>query len=268
MKVAEWLFESMKKLGDAEVDSPRRDALVLLEDTLKKDRSWVLSHPEYELNNLQLKAVNKLIARRVKREPLAYIRGKAWFYGRFFEVNENALIPRPESEDFIDLLKKINPKIVVDIGTGSGALAVTAKLELPKAHVYAIDIDKNALSIAKSNAKKHKVKINFIRGSLLLPIIEISIHNYVVIANLPYVPENFAISPEVKKEPKIALFSGLDGLEHYKNFWQQITKLNSKPEYILCESLEPQHSALNKMALTSGFALTSTTRLIQTFKKN
>src|SRR3990167_8175782 len=105
MTISDWLMDSMIKLQKAGVDSPRRDALVLLEDTLEKDRAWVLAHPEHSIQSQALEKVGRLIKRRIEREPLAYIRGKAWFYGRFFGVNPRVLIPRPESESFINILK-------------------------------------------------------------------------------------------------------------------------------------------------------------------
>ncbi len=273
MTIADWLTEKMQILGKAEVDSPRRDALVLLEDTLEKDRSWVLAHPEYGISEQELKKVNQLIERRTTREPLAYIRGKAWFYGRFFEVNPGVLIPRPESESFIDLLKglsNLDPQhltTVIDIGTGSGALAITAKLELPGIKVIATDIDNKALKVAQKNAKKHNVEIKLIKSDLLesLPISNFQ-RPTAVVANLPYVPDGLVTSPEINTEPKIALFSGKDGLDHYRKFWQQIRNLDSTPKYILIESLEKQHKDLEIIAQKSGYKLHKTEVLVQLFK--
>lgn len=255
----------MGKLGEAGVDSPRRDALVLLEDTLGKDRAWVLSHPEYELGEGELKAVNNLVARRVQREPLAYIREKAWFYGRFFKVNNKVLIPRPESEDFIDLLKEFEPKTIIDIGTGSGALAITAKLELPESEVIATDIDASALEIANKNAHTHTVSIEFLQGSLLEPLRSMSLKDYTIVANLPYVPNKLITSPEIIKEPKLALFSGADGLDHYRELWGQIANLDQKPDYVLLESLESQQEKLEELAQEYKYKLTKTDRLVSVF---
>src|SRR5690606_5411278 len=101
-------------------DAPRRDCLVLLEDTIKKDRAWVVAHPEYELDQKVVQQLNALITKRANREPLAYIRGKAWFYRRFFTVTPDVLIPRPESETIIELLLKLKLKpkqTIIDIGT-------------------------------------------------------------------------------------------------------------------------------------------------------
>lgn len=266
MPISAWLAETMVTLRNAGVDSPRRDALVLLEDTLGKDRAWVLAHPEHKLNSDQLKSVNALIDRRIKREPLAYIRGKAWFYGRFFEVNMNVLIPRPESEDFIDLLKEIKPKTVVEIGTGSGCLAVTAALELPGAKIIATDIDDAAIKIAQTNAVNHKVVVKLLQGSLLEPIRDMKFAGYVMIANLPYVPRRLVTSPEINKEPVNALFSGKDGLDHYRQFWQQVSGTEFKPEYILTESLETQHKDVEELANQSGYELVKKTTLVQVFR--
>lgn len=265
MTILDWLLASMQILREAGVDSPRRDALVLLEDELDKDRSWVIAHPEFELSTKTLSRLDLLIKKRQKRKPLAYIRGKAWFYGRFFTVNDKVMIPRPESEDIIDILKKLKPKQIIDIGTGSGCLAITAKLEMPNTAVSAVDISNEALQVANINAKNHKVDINFIQGSLLDKI-KVSINKKVtIIANLPYVPNDLITSPEINFEPKIALFSGKDGLNHYQDFWQQVSDLKNKPRCIVTESLESQHDEISKMA-KPNYRLLEKSLLIQVFE--
>lgn len=257
----------MKKLVEAGVDSPRRDCLVLVEELLGKDRSWVNAHAEYELNNEQISILDKQLKRRVNREPLAYIRSKAWFYGRFFEVNPDVLIPRPESESFIELVKEIKPKTVVDIGTGSGILAITAKLEIPNLKVFATDISGQALKVAQKNAKDHNVEINFVQGDLLGPIKNLGLEHYAVLVNLPYVPEDLVTSPEIETEPAEALFSGKDGLDHYKKFWSQVGELEIKPKYIMTESLETQHKDIKEMAKKAGYELDKVDVLIQRFRR-
>lgn len=269
MKLTDWLFESMEKLGQAGVDSPRRDALVLLEDTLEKDRSWVLAHPEYELSQTVLDTLAGLIRRRASREPLAYIRGKAWFYKRFFEVSPVVMIPRPESESFIDLIKQFNPRTVIDIGTGSGCLAIAAKLEMPQSEVTAIDTSSQALKTARRNARNYSVEIKFIAGDLLMPLMALEFRPQAtaILANLPYVPDSVMTSPEIAQEPPEALFSGMDGLDHYREFWRQAALLKSKPASILTESLESQHAAIEAFAGAAGYALEKTDVLVQLFKK-
>ncbi len=265
--IAEWLVPSMVKLRDAGVDSPRRDCLVLLEDTIQKDRAWVVAHPEYVLDQKIIAKLDKLIRRRITREPLAYIRDKAWFYGRFFSVNPHVLIPRPESENFIELLKKLNPQKIIDIGTGSGALAVTTNLELPDSSVIATDISKKALVIAKKNARTYNANVEFLAGSLLEPLDDKQLENSVIVANLPYVPNGLITSPEIMQEPSEALFSGKDGLDHYRSFWHQISMQTTKPSYILTESLESQHVTLEQIAKQSGYLTEKADVLIQQFRK-
>lgn len=268
MTIAEWLAETMKKLGATGADSPRRDALVLLEDTLKKERSWVLAHADYELIEPQLTAVNSLIERRMKREPLAYIRGKAWFYGRFFIVDKNVLIPRPETETFIELIKELSPSQLFDIGTGSGCIGVTAALEVPNLQVIATDTSSQALAIAKQNASELKATLGFAQTDLLSELLDFDFSSAVMAVNLPYVPDHWDSGPEVIAEPKEAVFSGDDGLDHYQRFWQQVAELENKPRYILTESLESQHNTIAQLAQEAGYELDKTAILIQQFKLN
>lgn len=264
MTVFEWLQASMVKLRDAGVDSPRRDCMVLLEDLLGKDRSWVNAHGEHILTDEQAAILDRQIKKRLNRIPLAYIRGKAWFYKRFFEVNADVLIPRPESESFIELLRAIdlkNPRIA-DIGTGSGALGITAALELPDATVDLYDISTGALQIAAKNAAKHGLKLSCRQSDLLNGL---SGSYDVLLANLPYVPEGLVTSPEIESEPSLALFSGDDGLLHYRKFWQQVSVLPSRPQYIMTEALEEQHTKTGQMANEAGYRWKQTDVLVQLF---
>ncbi|MBW3568872.1 peptide chain release factor N(5)-glutamine methyltransferase [Candidatus Parcubacteria bacterium] len=288
MTIAQWLFDVMQKLGEAGVDSPRRDALVLLEDTLNKDRAWIITHPEYEIPGHQLHEINQLVKRRIDREPLAYIRNKAWFYKRFFNVTPDVMIPRPESESFINLIKQItNDNVkgltfhIVDVGTGSGCLAITAKLELPSrekfpgCEVIAIENSEKALKVAKKNAEKHQVHIQFLKGNLLEPLLNTNyeLRNTILMANLPYVPDGLVTSPEIKQEPAEALFSGKDGLDHYRKFFTQIATMSQIDnrsiglEYVLTESLKTQHAEMIKLAKKTGYKLIKTDVLIQIFRK-
>jgi release factor glutamine methyltransferase len=266
MNIGAWLVETMVRLKEAGVDSPRRDALVLLEDMLQKDRAWVTAHPEFELDNKILAALQPLIRRRLQREPLAYIRGKAWFYGRFFALSSSVLIPRPESESFIELLKELHPPTIVDIGTGSGALAITAMLELPKSQVYASDTSLAALQLARSNAKAHHAKVTFLHGSLLEPYKNVDLSPAAIAANLPYVPKDLITSPEITQEPQEALFSGVDGLDHYRTLWHEVGMLSKRPPFVLIEALESQHEQLKEQAEKVGYRLKRTETLVQLYQ--
>ncbi len=266
MTIAGWLVNSMVKLQQAGVPNGRTDCLVLLADLFGKDKSWVHAHPELELDQLQQRELNYKLQKRQKRIPLAYIRGFSEFYGRKFTVNSNVLIPRPESESFIELLKFLNFESarIADIGTGSGCLGVSAALELPDAKVDLYDIDAATLAVAGHNAAQYELKPGIFESDLLN---NLQPEKYdIFLANLPYVPEGLITSPEIKQEPAEALFSGPKGLDHYNKFWDQAGGLKTKPKYILTESLEEQHGPLEELAIKNGYKLLKTAVLVQLFE--
>jgi release factor glutamine methyltransferase len=157
---------------------------------------------------------------------------------------------------------------VVDVGTGSGALAITAKLEIPKAEVIAIDIDPQCLKVARKNAKKHGIKIRFFEGNLLEPLIasDLQLLSLVILANLPYVPDDFTINQAAAMEPKIAIFGGPDGLDVYRRLFEQLDDSTLRPEYIFTESLPPQHARLAKIAQKAEYILIEAEDFIQVFE--
>lgn len=266
MTIADWLVNSMMKLKSAGVPNGRTDCLVLLADLFEKDKSWVHAHPDHKIGELELRELNYKLKKRVNRIPLAYIRGFSEFYGRKFTVNSNVLIPRPESESFIELLKSLDfeaPRIA-DIGTGSGCIGVTAALELPESDVDLYDIDLKAMAVAGHNAAQHGLKTGIYQSDLLANLK--SWPYDIFLTNLPYVPNRLITSPEIQKEPGVALFSGKDGLSHYSKFWKQVSGLDFKPKYIFTEALEEQHDKLEAMAKTFGYKLLKTDVLVQMFK--
>ncbi|MEK7152694.1 MAG: HemK/PrmC family methyltransferase [Patescibacteria group bacterium] len=265
MTVGQFLQTAVKKLEAAGINSARLDCLILLEDTLHKDRANVLAHPEIALSKSQSVQLNNYITQREEHIPLAYIRGKVVFYGRYFTVNTHVLVPRPETEAMIDLLKKLSlptrPR-VADIGSGSGCIGITAALEIPGANVFLYDIDSATCTIAKRNARDHNVRIHIAQQNVLAGCSE---QFDVILANLPYVPDGYEINTAATFEPELALFAGSDGLDVYRTFWQQIHALNTKPQYILIESLTQQHQELSKLALEAGYSLTTADNLVQLF---
>ena len=283
MHTEKWLAESTKKLESAGIGTARLDCLVLLEDALKKDRAYLLAHPEAAVEGEALHRLDEQIKRRAKHEPLAYIRVKTEFYGREFTVNKNVLEPRPESEAMIDLLKELTNSPLqiaknsqfVDVGTGSGALAITAKLEVSSAEVIAIDIDAKCLTVARQNAKKHNAEIKFFEGNLIQPILNTQfthgrdLFEYVILANLPYVPDDFKLNDAAMNEPKLAIFGGTDGLNIYRQLFTQLVenaKNSQSPRYVLTESLPFQHKSLAKIAHGAGYKLIKTNDFIQLFR--
>lgn len=266
MTISDWLIDSMVLLQKAEVHGARKDCLILLADAFEKDKSWVHAHAQEKLTTDQVLMLDAQVARREKREPLAYIRGKQAFYGRDFLVNRSVLIPRPESESFITLLKEIKPRYIDDIGTGSGCLAISAALELPNSQVFAIDNDLRALRVARANAKELGAKVGFVHSDMLRSTTPIGNDKKAIIANFPYVPDGFVVSQEIGYEPKHAIFSGEDGLDHYREFWKQVSELDDKPAYILTEALLDQHLDTEELAEKAGYKLQKTDVLVQLFK--
>ena len=285
MKTKELLSRATKSLKQAGIATAHLDSLVLLEDLTGKGRSWLLAHQEHKLDEAIVKKLDKQVARRGKHEPLAYIRGKSEFYGREFKVNAHTLQPRPETETMIDLLKQliaslqspvfsekkqVNNKstdIIVDIGTGSGCIAISAKILFPDAKVVAIDIDKKCLTTAKQNAKLHNASIDFQHGNLLEPLSSIKhrLSNIIIMANLPYVPESHTINKAATYEPEHAIFGGADGLKYYRELFEQTKNIKPRPLAILTEALPPQHTELTTIAKQLGYQLSRQQDFIQVF---
>lgn len=262
-----WLKLATAELEKNGINTARLDALVMLEDVIGKNRAHLLAHPELELTTEQEKTLESFLNRRLQHEPLAYIRGKAEFYGRDFSVNEHVLVPRPESEDIITLLKEYRDvTTIIDIGTGSGALAITAALEFPRAEVIGIDVDPECLKVAKANAKQLDAHVAFLEGDLLRrEDLEMYQSPVFILANLPYVPDDYAINEAAKHEPTLALFAGRDGLELYRVMFDQLTEYEDTEIIVLTESLESQHKSLAGIAVDHGFTLGKTAGLIQSF---
>ena len=263
----QWLKKATSQLTAAHIETARLDALVLLSDVLDKDRTHLLAYPDLELTVEQEKSLQKLLNRRVTHEPLAYIRGKSEFYGREFIVDKHVIVPRPESESIIESLNEFGDiPTIIDVGTGSGALAISAQFSHPNALVYGVDIDPACIEVAQQNARKLGAKVIFKEGDLLRGI---DINEYTspvaILANLPYVPKVFAINDAAKHEPELALFGGDDGLDMYRVMFDQLREYDDIEIIVLTESLVSQHKTLASIAFDHGFVLNDTDGLAQTF---
>lgn len=275
MKVSEALRLGEKQLQSAGIGTARLDCLVLLEDSLNTNRTQILADPELELTDEQYTILCIALDKRSLHVPLAYIRKKSEFYGRDFFVDERVLEPRPESETILSQLlwylemfrPKSNISTIIDIGTGSGALAITAKLEVPSATVWATDIDQNCLDVAMTNAANFGANVEFAQGNLLEPFQnpKPQIQNPILLCNLPYVPDSFTINTAASHEPRQAIFGGMDGLDFYRRLFAQIAALASKPVLVITESLPTQHHSLATIARKYDFTLDKTDDFIQLF---
>lgn len=266
--IQQWLTANTEKLQAVGIDSARLDCLLLLEHELGKDRSWLLAHSSTPLTEKSMQHLQGFIARRLSHEPIAYIRGYTEFYGRQFIVSPAVLIPRPESETMLELLKKLpEPATIIDIGTGSGALAISAKLLCPASRVWALDIDADCINIAQQNAATHKAEITTHTSDLLsdMPAGTIT-SSTILLANLPYVPLDHPVNTAAKHEPDLALYGGTDGIDLYRTLWQQVTALSEHPMAIMCESLLSQHQAMQNLAAQYGYTCSQTDGLQQLFE--
>jgi release factor glutamine methyltransferase len=289
MSIDEWLKDANSQLQQVGVDSARLDAELILTFAMKKTREWLAAHGEYALKKPELKLANELLTRRLNREPIAYILGKKEFYGRDFIVTPDVLIPRPETEQIIELVKKLlrqfissqhaifarrygenrsrlavttdgfesdklpreQTATILDVGTGSGAIAVTLALELPNAQIMASDISEKSLKVAKQNAKALGAKVDFIKSDLLQNICNKQFD--IIVANLPYVAREWKTSPDIAYEPEIALFADNVGLELIKKLIQQ-TPSNLNPNGFLILEMDPrQIKNVKKFAEKNGF---------------
>jgi release factor glutamine methyltransferase len=270
MNYSQALKWGQEKLKKADIATSRLDSLILLEDNLNIDRAKILSEPSTTIQPSVLSKYQAQINKRQLHLPLAYIRKKSAFYGRDFFIDKRVLQPRPESEALIDELKIItnntNCSQIIDIGTGSGALAITAKLEFARFNVIGTDINSKCLDVATINAQQLSSDISLLRGSLLKAL-PYYIWNTptIIIANLPYVPDNWQINSSAMKEPAQAIFGGKDGLALYVKLFKQLASLNNPPLWVLCESMPPQHTQLTEIALKANYCLTKTNDFIQCF---
>jgi len=266
--VGNWLLGATKELRGSNIDSARLDALIILEDTLGIGRPHLLAFPEEAISSTKLRTLNAKLSRRINHEPLAYIRGYSEFWEHKFKVTSDVLIPRPESEAFLELLgglKPIKNQKLIDIGTGSGALAISAKLLCPALDIYAYDNSARAIKIARQNAKKLGAQITFTEKSYA----DISLSGYdYILANLPYVPVGYPVSPEVNYEPKLAIYAKNGGLELIRDLISKIGKDADEGCVVLLESLAEQQQEVESLCGTAGLDIYQSIGLVQAFVKN
>jgi len=200
----------------SDIDSPGNSSLLLLGQVLNQPKSWILAHGEYELSLEEQNNLNEKMDHLLGGFPLPYILGHWDFFGRTFEITPDVLIPRPETELMVQkaiesIQTHTHPKIA-DVGTGSGAIAVSLGAAFPSANIIAVDISRAALRVAKKNADKYtKSQIYFIQSNLLAPV---WLKFNLICANLPYIPSQMLKHLKVyKHEPQVALDGGENGLE-------------------------------------------------------
>lgn len=238
--------------------TPKLDAELLLAHLLKKDRSFLYTHADDTIENKIIKKFNSLLVRRLGGEPIAYIMGFQDFWNVRLKVNENTLIPRPETELLVEkcleLIGEKENQAVLDLGTGSGAIAIALAKEKPGWKITAIDNSENALKIARENAELNNVKnIEFLQSDWFSAISDIKFD--VIVSNPPYVEENHICLTEgdVRFEPISALISGVDGLEAIRKIIQQAKLFLNKGGYLLLEHGYNQQRAIIELLRKEGY---------------
>lgn len=248
MTIADFLRAATTTLTNAGILTARLDTQVLLERALQRNKAWLLAHGEEKIEPEKLVNLQAQVQRRSAREPLAYILNRQEFYGRNFTVTSDVLVPRPETETLIEELKTLplpDQARVLDVGTGSGAIAITAELELPHLRTEACDISPPALAVARQNAERMGANVTFFMSDLLTR----AEHPYdVIIANLPYVAEDWVRSPETDFEPKLALFAADAGLELIKKLLEQAPHWLTPKGYLLLEADPRQFAGITAAA--------------------
>ena len=277
--VGDWLTEAEKVLAQARVPSAHLDAGLLLATALSVeegktvDRSRVYAMASANLSSDTLELADSLLERRKAREPMAYITEKKEFYGREFAVTNAVLIPRPETETIIEIVKLLPIKAprIADVGTGSGVIGITLALELPESKVTLGDISRSAYEVASYNMRVLGVGGKLVQSNLLKDFFG----TYdLVVANLPYIDRTWEVSPEVAYEPERALYAGDEGLFYIKKLLQEAKSKLAKNGLIIVEADERQHEKLIAFAqrndynhrLTKGLILVFS--LAKDFRKN
>lgn len=268
-----------KDLKKAKIKLVAVECDVLLSSALGKPKEFMYTHPEYQISAGEVKKFFVNIARRARHEPLAYITGAKEFYGFLFFVNKNVLIPRPETEELVDLalneltsvknfLLNQHSLDIIDVGAGSGAIIISLVKILQatnyplQTRLFAIDSSKRALAIAQENAKHCGVaqNIQFLHGHLLGSYFKLiknynlpTTHYKLFLANLPYLTtsEMKKLQPEIRYEPPKALDGGKDGLDIYRSFFKQLSLLQNHSLTAICEIAPQQKKTLLKIIKAS-----------------
>lgn len=251
--------------------SPHLDARLLLEYVVDKSHAYLAGHGDEALTAEQQQTYRDLVDRAAKHEPIPYLTGRAPFFGRIFQVTPAVLIPRPETEQLvesaIEWAKDRDAFHIVDVGTGSGCIAISLSLALPQATVQATDISQAALTVARQNAATHQATVHFHHGDLLRPVIETNGRPNLIVANLPYITDQewTTLADGVKSyEPVTALRGGQDGLDLINQLLQQAQQRLSPNGAIFLEigwkqgpaalTLAQSNFPTKKAAILSDFA--------------
>lgn len=257
LTIKQALFQATQQLaGNADNDSPRLDAEVLLADLLQKDRSYLIGWSEQMLDTTQQQAYDERIQQRLDGIPIAYLTGYRDFWTLRLKVSEHTLIPRPETELLVEAaLNNIpldRPTRLLDLGTGTGAIALAIASERSQADITASDISEEALTIARGNATAHGLNVSFIQSNWFE---QINGAFDLIISNPPYIAEQdqHLQQGDVRFEPLSALSSGADGLDDIRLLVEQSPDYLNAGGWLMIEHGYDQGSAVCELLTLRGF---------------
>ncbi|MFZ0742784.1 MAG: peptide chain release factor N(5)-glutamine methyltransferase [Terracidiphilus sp.] len=283
MNLREWLDQGEARLcAGPHPERARRDTETLMLHTIGKSKAWLLAHLNDDFAGCVAIRYAGLLDRRHKGEPIQYITGETEFYGLPLRVTRDVLIPRPETEHVVESALRLAAQLapaqrqtlgapcldsetwesnelhpfprILDIGTGSGAIAIALAHGLPDAQITATDISSSALALAQENAERNAVAIRFLQGDLLLPVAEERFD--IIVSNPPYVPasDRDSLSVEVRDhEPALALFAGPDGLNVYRHLIPAAFAALTSGGFLALEIGFGQASPIQELLIASGF---------------
>ena len=273
-QIKDWLSGATRQLIAAGIGSAKLDAEIILAHTLRRSRTYLHAHDDELLDPRHYEIAEARLQLRLDRTPIAYIIGHKEFYGRLFKVSPATLIPRPESETIIELLKEKlsknasllnDTKRLIDVGTGSGCLGVTAKLEFPELDVTLSDVSRHALNVAQDNAKQLKAEVTLLQSDLLS---RYPLAAHYIVANLPYVATQWERSPETDYEPALALFAENEGLELIYKLIEQSDDHLLRNGLLILEADPRQHQSIIEKAKKHGLILDEIRGFIACFIKS
>ena len=273
------LARAIAILQAAGIENPRFEAELMMSHALGVERVAIIAHPERELSRSEHLRFRRMLARRARRYPLAYLLKKQDFWGMEFEVNPAVLIPRPVTETLVEavleFLRGHTQPVIADVGTGSGAIAVALAREMPEARIVAIDISPAALRVARRNAKRlvpdHR-RVRFLLGDLLGPIVEHGLAGKLdaICSNPPYVArtERSKLQPEVGVyEPLAATDGGDDGLDLYRSLAAQSAEALRPGGCLFVEVGAGQAARVQGIFTNMGLAAVSIRRDLQRIER-
>lgn len=242
------------------IETPRLDAELILANVFGLSRMELYQQFDRPLEESELEKIRPLVRRRANREPLQHILGSVEFYDLELKVDRRVLIPRPETEELVDLLSKRQPQpqSILDLGTGSGALALGLAHAFPKASITAIDRSSEALELARENAEINELsgRIQFLEGDWFEPLEKNAQFDWIV-SNPPYLTEEEweSAQPEVRDwEPREALIAADDGCADLKQIFKESPARLNRNGLLAVETGIAQHARLNKFAQKCGFS--------------